>query len=41
MFHYKSRRMQLLDEQIGDIKMQIIDMETTVMLRELINFFKF
>ncbi|GMT17034.1 hypothetical protein PFISCL1PPCAC_8331 [Pristionchus fissidentatus] len=31
--HVKSQMMRRLDEEIGDIKMQIIDRETTIMLR--------
>ncbi|VDD86916.1 unnamed protein product [Enterobius vermicularis] len=33
MKHYKSSRMHQLDQQIGDIKMEISDIETTTMLR--------
>uniref|UniRef100_A0A1I7WRV5 MutS_IV domain-containing protein n=1 Tax=Heterorhabditis bacteriophora TaxID=37862 RepID=A0A1I7WRV5_HETBA len=32
--HVKSNRMNRLDEEMGDVKMQIIDRETTIMLRE-------
>lgn len=31
--HFKSKTMDTLDEQVGDIKMQIIDKETTIALR--------
>ncbi|GMS86095.1 hypothetical protein PENTCL1PPCAC_8270, partial [Pristionchus entomophagus] len=31
--HVKSQMMRRLDEEIGDVKMQIIDRETTIMLR--------
>ncbi|KAI1716017.1 mutS domain V domain-containing protein [Ditylenchus destructor] len=33
MCYYKSHRMEKLDEEIGDIKMHIIDLETTITLR--------
>ncbi|KAI1707352.1 mutS domain V domain-containing protein [Ditylenchus destructor] len=33
MCYYKSQRMEKLDEEIGDIKMHIIDLETTITLR--------
>ena len=29
----KSKKMTELDEQLGDVKLQIIDKETTIMLR--------
>lgn len=33
MNHYKTDRMKWLDEEYGDLKMQIVDAETTVLLR--------
>ena len=32
MNYYKSKRMRLLDENVGDIKMQIIDLETNIVI---------
>ncbi len=31
--YYKSVAMQRLDEELGDLKFQLVDMETNVMLR--------
>jgi len=33
MSYFKTKRMRLLDENIGDIKMDIIDAETNIVLK--------
>lgn len=33
--HAKSERMRTLDEELGDVKMRIIDKETTITLRQV------